>query len=621
MERREITRRLAAIVAADVAGYSRLTSRDEEAIVSALRAHRRELVDAKIVEYGGRIANTAGDSLLVEFPSVVDALRCSLDIQRGMAGRNAGIDDDARIEFRIGINLGDVIQEDGDLLGDGVNVAARLEGLAEPGGICLSRAARDQVRDRMDVAFEDLGEVKVKHIERPVRVFRVAGAQGREKRPPPSPARTATGRRLVALAAAAIALAGLGTAASIHLTDQGSPLFGSASAARASIAVLPFANLSDDPEQDYFSDGFTTDLITELSKFRDLFVISSNTAFTYRDGPASVREVGGDLGVRYALEGSIRRLGDRIRINVQLTDTETGQSLWAERYDEPVDNLFDLQDQITLQIVRTLAVRLTRLEQDRALATSTRNLEAYDYVLRGLHLQRRSTRADNIEARQMFERAIELDPDYAHALVGLGDTQVEDVLFGWSEMPQQALARAHELALGALSIDQDFDRAHGLLASVHLIRRQYEQALVESERAIALNPNDPDNYADQGATLVWSGHPEGAVRALETAHRFDPMMGARPLTHLGVAYYLTGRYDEAVAALERAIGINPEFAYGHTILAATHGMRGDREPGLRAAAAVLRLDPFFSTETFGRLFRDPGHAERLVEGLRKAGLD
>lgn len=614
------TRRLAAVVAADIAGFSRLTARDEEGTIAALRAHRRELIDPTIAAYRGRIANTAGDGILVEFSSVVDALRCAIDVQRGMADRNADVDDDARIDFRIGINLGDVIEEKGDLLGDGVNVAARLEALAEAGGICLSRAARDQVRDRMAIDLQDLGEVEVKNMARPVRVFRVRRQPGTISRPAPWRPRSWFPARAMAIASAVFAIMGAGMSAWLYSGSGDSVDLGASLPARPSIAVLPFANLSDDPQQEYFSDGITNDLITDLSKFRDLFVIASNTVFTYKGNALDVQDVSRQLGVRYVLDGSVQKTDERVRINAQLIDAEDGQHLWAERYDEPIVDLFDLQDRIASQIVRALAVRLSRLEEQRAFATPTSNLEAYDYVLRGQQLLRLSRRADNLEARRMFEHAIDLDPNYAAAHVGLGLTYLEAVLFGWTQAPHSALTRARELALHALTLDQTTDKAHSLLAATHLIRREYDLALVESERAIALNPNDAGNYAAQGATLLWSGHLEGAILALETAYRYDPMMGPRQLTHLGTAYYLKGRYQDAVQLLERSTGLSPDFAYAHTILAATYGQLGDTERAARAAAAVRRLDPFFSVEEFGKLFRNPADASSLAVGLRKTGL-
>jgi adenylate cyclase len=476
------------------------------------------------------------------------------------------------------------------------------------------------VANRLDFGFEDLGEQELKNIDKPVRVYRVlldpeaSGTLVGEVKPKKNHWKWA------ALAACIVLV--LGAVVWFkpwirEITFSTSPL-----SAKASIAVLPFSNLSKDPEQEYFSDGITNDLITDLSKFHDLLVIASNSVFTYKGKPVQVQKVGRDLGVRYVLEGSVQRLGGRVRINVQLIDTSNGRHLWAERYNEPVTDLFELQDRITRRIVRTLAVRLTRLEQDRAFTKSTRNLKAYDYVLRGRHLLRHVRRAENFKAREMFQKAVDLDPDYASAYAGLGETYLREVIYGWPVgPPQEAVVKAHDMARRAIAIDGNNADAHILLGAIYLLRRQHEFALVQSERAIALNPNDAGSYAAQGKILVWSGHPEGAILSLETALRFDPMMGEVPLTHLGLAYYLKGRYKDALKVLERGIGLNPDFAFGQTMLAATYGEIGNQEGASRAAQAVRRLNPFFSTDQFGRLLRNSQHAARVVDGLHKAGLD
>jgi TolB-like protein/class 3 adenylate cyclase/Tfp pilus assembly protein PilF len=609
-------RRLAAIIAADIAGFSKLVAHDEEGTLSALRAHRRDLIDPKISEYNGRIANTAGDSILAEFPSVVDALRCAMEVQRGMAERNAHVPLESGIAFRIGINLGDVVEHEGDLLGDGVNVAARLEALAQPGGICVSRAARDQVRDKLNVAFDDLGEIEVKNIARRVRVFSV-----RE----PSAQRRRTWLRRVSVTSpvaliplAAVFGIGLAFAAWPIIVQRDEVNLGSSVASRPSISVIPFSNLGNGPEQDYFSEGVTTDLIRNLSRFRELFVISSNTALHLKGKSAA--EVGRELGVRYVLVGSVHKSDDRVRINVQMIETETGRHLWAEQYDERVADLFDLQDRLASQIVRKLAVQLSRIERQRAFASPTRNLKAYDYVLRGRALLRHSKRAETFEARRMFEKALSLDSSYPQAYIGLGTTYLESVLNGWTEWPQSDLDAARQLAVKALTIDGAMDEAHGLLATIYLLRKQYDAALVESERAIALNPNDPANYARQGAIHLWAGRIDGAVRALEAAHRFDPLMGVRPLAHLGMAYYLKRRYQDAAKVLERGRAINPDYAYALTVLAATYGQLGDDDRANEAISELRRVDPFFSIKSVGRLFRDKDDTATLVEGLQKAGI-
>ena len=618
MAEREVTRRLTTIVAADVAGYSRLMGADEEGTLAVLRAHRYELIDPKIAEHGGRIANTAGDSILVEFPSVVEALRCAMDIQSAMSERNRETPEDRRIEFRIGMNVGDVMDQEGDLLGDGVNVAARLEGLAEPGGICISRTARDQVRDRMEIALEDLGEVEVKNIARPVRCFRVLLDETRPAKRAPR-YRKPMPRQWV-MAATVFVLACIAILAWFQPWKTTRDILSSPLTAQASIAVLPFVNLSQDLEQEYFSDGITNDLITDLSKFHDLFVIASNSVFTYKGKPVKVQIVGRELGVRYVLEGSVQKIGDRVRINAQLIDAGTGRHLWADRYEESLTDLFDLQDRITRHIVRTLAVKLSDIELDRAFAKPTDDLGAYDYVLRGQKLLRHLDRSDSFAARKLFRQAIQLDPTYANAYAGLGWTYLNAFLYGWTGSAGRAIERAEELARQALTIDPSSIGGRRLLARVYVNRHRNDLALVELERVIALNPNNAQSYAEQGIALIWSSHPDGAIQALNTALRFDPKMNAEGLAHLGLAYYVKKRYEDAAAILERSVGQDSDYQFGYQLLTATYGQLDRRQAASRAASAVRRLDPFFEVDAFGGNFRDPEHAAHLRDGLRKAGL-
>jgi adenylate cyclase len=617
----KVERKLAAILAADVVGYSRLIGADETGTLSRLKTLRQEFIDPTIAEHRGRIVKLMGDGALVEFASVVDAVECGVAIQRGMAVRNEDVSEDQRLQFRVGINLGDVVVEGDDIYGDGVNVAARLEALAGPGEICIARAARDQVRDKLDLILDDLGEIEVKNIARPVRVFRVV-ADPNAVAAPPQTARMKAPARRPALMAGAVLLLGLTGAVlwqrpwAPGAVFQSSPL-----SASSSIAVLPFANLSEDADQEYFSDGVTEDIVTDLSKFHDLLVVASNSTFPYKDKPVSVGQVGLELGVRYVLEGSVQRNDQRVRINVQLIDAASGQHLWAERYDESIDDIFDVQDRITERIVQSLAVRLTDIELDRVSAKPTGNLEAYDYLLKGRALASNLTRGDNFEAREMFRRALDLDPSYAPAYSGLGFTHFHGVLYGWAVSPNQDLERAFKLAQKSLDLDKSDVAAHRLLGRIYLLRKQYDLAAVELERAIALNPNNAASYEDQGLVLVWSSRPEGAILAFDTALRLDPNMGAEGLFHLGLAYYLNGRYGDAIVHLERSIGRNPDFVLTHVALAAAYGQMGNRADASRAAAAIRRLDPFFSVDDFGGLFRDPADAARVTAGLRMAGLN
>ncbi len=620
MAEERVKRRLAAILAADVVGYSRLMGEDEEGTLAVLKAHRAALIDPKIAEHQGRIVKTTGDGMLVEFASVVEAVQCAVEIQKEMAERNADVAEDRRMLFRIGINIGDVIIEGDDIYGHGVNVAARLEGLADPGGICVQRAVRNQVRDKLPVVFEDLGEVEVKNIARPIRVFRVL-PEGVTPKPPKRRGAGPPSRvQLLATTVLALLIAAGGIGFWLKPWASESVFAASPLSAKSSIAVLPFTNLSKDPEQEYFSDGITNDIITDLSKFHDLFVIASNSTFVYKGKPVNVQQVGRELAVRYVLEGSVQRSGERVRINAQLIDATTGGHLWAERYDEEIDDIFDLQDRITKRIVRTLAVRLTDIELDRVSVKATRDLEAYDYVLRGREQLLRFDSAGNFEARDLFRKAIKLDTSYADAYAGLGWTHLNAFLFGWTDAPMEALERSQKLAKQALAISDGSVDGHRLLGRIYLNRHQHDLAMVELERAIAQNPNDAQSYAEQGILLVWSGRPDGAVTSLEIALRFDPKMNAESLAHLGLAYYLNRRYGEAVKFLERSIGQSPDFQFGHQILAAAYGQLGRSQEAFREADAVRRLYPFFQVDEYGRQFRDPEHAAHVIDGFRKAGL-
>ena len=554
-------RRLAAIMATDVVGYSRLIREDEAGTLAALNTHREELFDPEITKHKGRIVKLMGDGALVEFASVIDAVQCAIAIQRGMRERNAEVPENRLIELRIGINVGDVIVENEDIFGDGVNVAARIEALAEPGDILISRSARDQIRDKLDVSLEDLGEHEVKNIARPVRVFRVLQTLD-DGSSLSLQVRQGILRRRFALIAASTAFIAVPGVVTWFGPWAPEPVFESSPlSAKSSIAVLPFTNLSKDPEQEYFSDGITNDIITDLSKFHDLLVIASNSTFVYKNKSVNIQEVGRELAVRYVLEGSVQRSGDRIRINAQLIDVDTGGHLWAERYDEAIGEIFDLQDKIATRIVRTLAVRLTDIELGRVSAKATRDLEAYDYVLRGRQHLMRFGETDTFEARDMFRNAIQLDPSYADAYAGLGWTYLNAFLFGWTDAPKEALERSQELAQKAVEISDASVAGHQLLGRIFLNLRQHELAVVEVERAIALNPNDAQSYAEQAVILVWPGRPEGAFTSFETALRFDPTANAEPLAHLGLAHYLKKRYGEAVKFLERSIGQNPDFQF------------------------------------------------------------
>jgi TolB-like protein/class 3 adenylate cyclase/Tfp pilus assembly protein PilF len=618
MSASNVTRKLAAIFYADVAGYSRLTGEDEEGTHRTLSAYL-DTITTVIEGHGGRVLHYAGDAILAEFASVVVAVTCAVEVQRDLALRNQSGPDGQQIDFRIGINQGDVIVDRGELYGDGVNIAARLQERAAPGGICISERVFRDIRGKIDVGIDDLGDQELKNIPEPVRVYRVLMGPGAGNAGPLTLTKRHSQWRIVFAASLTfVLLAGLALwyrPWSVAL-DQ----IGLSGAAKPSIAVLPFANLNKDPKDDYFSDGITNDIIIDLSKFQNLLVIASNSVSGYKGKTVIVEEVSRELGVRYVLEGSVLKRGERVRINAQLIDGATGHHLWAERYDEATDNIWDIQDEITGRIVRTLAVRISEIEQQRVLAKSTDNLEAYEYTLRGQALIARQSRKENFEARKLFRRAIELDPNYATAYSGLGWTYYEPVRWGWTGSPQKAMQQAHDLSQKALSLEPADVYGRRLLASIYGLRRQHDLALIESERLIAINPNDAGSFAQQGMALTWLGRPEGAIRALERALLFDPDMKPDIFWHLGLAYYLKERYADSAAVLERNIGRKAEPFWDYLLLAAVYAQMDRTEEAARAAEAVRRIDPRYKRQMRFGQFKHSIDTEWVDQGLRKAGL-
>ena len=493
MAPKDVERRLAAILSADVKGYSRLIREDEEATIRTLTAYR-EVMASLIQQRRGRVVDSPGDNLLAEFGSVVDAVQCAVEIQRALNARNEELPVGRRMEFRIGINLGDVVVEGERLYGDGVNVAARLEELAVPGGICISGTAFDQVEGKLSLGYEDLGEQTVKNSEKPVRIYRVrlepeaAGTVIRAKR--------AGARRWIAAAAVAVVVLGGAAIWNFYLQPR-APRIEPVSLKKLafplpekpSIAVLPFTNMSDDPKQEYFSDGITEDIITDLSKISGLFVIARNSSFTYKGKSVMVQRVGRELGVRYVLEGSVRKAAGRVRVTAQLVDAKTGSHLWAERYDRNLKNIFAVQDEITKKIVAALDVKLKREEAARDFRRMASNAEAYDYLLRGRRFLHRSTKEGNTLARAMFDKAVKLDPRWAAGWTFLAWTHAQDVRFRWSEDARESLQEAEDLAQTALALDDSFPGTFSLLGDLHLIKREHGRAITLGRKAVALAPN------------------------------------------------------------------------------------------------------------------------------------
>jgi adenylate cyclase len=579
-------RRLAAVVAADMVGYSRLMEVDEAGTLARLKTHRIELIDPAIAKNRGRIIKTTGDGMLVEFQSVVDAVACATEIQRRMARRNADISPARWIQFRIGINLGDVIVEDNDIFGDGVNVAARLETLAEPGGICISAAVRDQVGERLeDVVFEDLGEQSVKNIARAIRVYRIRLAES-----------------------APSALQG-GKDAEVATTSPKKP----------SIAVLPLVNMSGDPEQEFFADGLSEDIITELSRFHDLLVISRNSTFVYKGRAVKVQDVAREFGVDYVLEGSVRKAGDRVRVTVQLIDAETDRHIWAERYDRQLEDVFAIQDEMTRAIVATLQGRVEAARHDRAKRKPTDNMQAYECVLAAKVLHHRSTRPDNEQAQQLLDRALALDPNYAHAHAWkacvLGQTWVYDWCANRDATFEQVGA---ELAI-ALALDDNDSDVHRILAAVNLNRDDHDKAAYHQERALALNPNYDLVVVQQGELLTWLGRPEEGIDWIKKAMRLNPYHPERFWSHLGRACYCAEKYAEAAEAFARLS--RPDHTH-HAFLAATFAQMGDSVAAAAHASEVLKREPKFSVAAYlaTQHYKHEADRKRHESGLLKAGL-
>ena len=578
MAEEEFKRKLTAILSADVKGYSRLMGEDEEATVRTITAYR-EVIGSVVLKHRGRVVDSPGDNILAEFASVVDAVRGAVEIQEELKSRNAELAENRRMEFRIGINLGDVIHEEERIYGDGVNVAARVESLADPGGICISRSAYDQVKKKLTLGYEYLGEHTVKNITEPVRVYRVrldaARGVNRELKLPKKP----------------------------------------------SVAVLPFVNMSGDPEQEYFSDGITEDLITDLSKVSGLFVIARNSVFTYKGKAVKIRQVGRELGVRYVLEGSVRKVGDRVRITAQLVDTTTEGHLWAERYDRDLEDIFALQDEVTQKIVAALAVALTEEEEDRLARKYTGNVEAYDYFLRGLEYHFHPTKEKNIQARLMFEKAIELDSEFAAAYAQLGRTHLRGYSHMWSQDPK-GLNRAFDLAQKARDLDDTLAEAYFVFGQVYYYERRHEQAIAELEKAITLRPNYADAVAELGDVLSFAGRPEEAIGLIEKAMRFNPTPPSWYLDNLGRAYLLTEQYEEAIASFKRVLSRNPDYWVSHVYLAASYANLGRQKEAQAVVAELQRINPMVSLETSRQLepFKDQAVLDRFIEALRKAGL-
>jgi len=629
-------RKLSGILSADAVGYSRLMQEDEATTIRTLE-DSKTLMSTHIQQFKGRVVDAPGDNLLAEFGSVVDATECAVKIQNELKTQNADLPDNRRMPFRIGINLGDVVEEDDRIYGDGVNIAARIEGLADPGGICISRTAYDHVKNKLKLGYEYLGEHSVKNIFEPVRVYRIltepeaVGKVIGEKRFLGRISRSTAIAAIIILIIVAGGLAGwnfyLHQAKRIEVANVDKMAFPLPD--KPSIAVLPFTNMSGEPEQEYFSDGITEDLITDLSKISELFVIASNSVFTYKGKSVKISQVAEELGVRYVLEGSVRRAEDQVRINAQLIDATTGGHLWAERYDGMMENVFALQDKITQKIVAALKVTLTAGEEKQAASRETSDPAAYDAFLKGWAHYRRKTPEDFIKAVPYLDEAVERDPNYSRAYAALAAVYWEDARSLWGKYLDMSRAEAEMMAKIYLAeaMQDPTPLAYWIASDIHRAGRRYQEAITEATRAIALDANDPIGYYAMASALIFAGNPVGGADFIKKAMRLDPHYPPDYLYHLGKAQFFMGRLDEAAATLEEVKRRNLDFDWTFLYLAATYGHLGRKQEAKSAIKMFNErmtkagLSTILSLQWIDAFpFKERKDIERLREGLRIAGV-
>ena len=621
-------RKLTAILSADAVGYSRLMAEDEAATVKTIASYR-EIIASLIKQHRGRVVDSPGDNVLAEFSSVVDAVQCAVAVQKELQTRNAELAENRRMEFRIGINLGDVIDEEDRLYGDGVNVAARLESLADPSGVCISKSAFDQIETKLPLGYEYLGEQTVKNIPKPVGAYRVlmrpdaAGKVIGEKRFLGQFSRKFA---IAAILALAIVAGGL-ISYYIYLFQSGR--IEPASVERMafklpdkpSVAVLPFTNMSGKSEQEYFSDAITENIITALSRIHNLFVIARNSTFIYKDRAVNIQQVAEELGVRYVVEGSVQKTEDRVRITTQLIDAIEGKHLWSERYDRELTDIFAVQDEITKQIISSLHVKLTMGEDARRFSQSTENLEAYLKYLEGHTLYSRYDKNTNILARQKFQEAIDLDSDYVAAYGIMAWTHLLDAAYGWTESRAGSLEAAKRLAEKAILLDDSHPAGYMALSSVYLQKGDVKEAVALRQKGVALAPNSANFRNLLGIALLFEGERiDEAINEFKMANRLDPFPPDHVLHYTGVAYRVNGEYEKAIEFFKRATERNPDFWVSHFGLAACYGLLGRDEEARAAALEVLRIRPNFSIEKVYTPYRDEADKKRTIEVLRKAGL-
>jgi adenylate cyclase len=588
-----VERRLAAILAADVAGYSRLMGGDEEGTLARLKACRRAVVDPKIAEHRGRIVKTTGDGMLVEFASAVDAVRCAVEIQRGMANGNVGVPEAKRIEFRIGIHVGDIIIDDDDIFGDGVNIAARLEGIADPGGICISDDAHRQIRGKTEIVYDDMGHQSLKNISEPMRAWRARPADAAAAIPQPLKVDPPP--------------------AALALPDK------------PSIAVLPFANMSGDAEQEYFADGMVEDIITGLSRMTWLFVIARNSSFTYKGKAVDIKQVGRELGVRYVLEGSVRKAGNRVRITGQLIDASNGAHLWADRFDGDLEDVFDLQDEVTTSVIGAIAPKLEQAEIERAKRKPTEKLAAYDYFLRGMANIYQGTKEANLAALQNFQRAIEIDSDFATAYGMCAYCYVWRKANGWMVDRERETAETEQLARKAARLGAD-DAVALCQAGFALafVVGALDDGVALIDRALVLNPNLATAWRFSGYVRVFLGEPELAIEHLNRAVRLSPLDPLIFIVQNGVvlAHFFAGRYDEALSWAQKTLRQNPNYAAAIIMAAVSAALAGREDEMRKAVGRLYEIDPKSGIANFSNVWplRRPEDLAAFEKGLRLTGL-
>jgi adenylate cyclase len=627
MATQDFNRKLTAILSADVKGYSRLMREDEEATVRTITAYRTAIANL-IQQYRGRVVDSPGDNILAEFTSVVDTVNCAVEVQRELAERNAELPAERKMEFRIGVNLGDVIEEGERIYGDGVNIAARVEGLAEGGGICISGTVYDAIEAKLGLEYEYLGEQEVKNIDKPVRAYRVLSFPGAAAHRVIRAKKHVRRKWLGFLATVTVLVLGAAVLMwnfylrlpTVEIVSERETEFSLPTG--PSVAVLPFVNMSGDPEQEYFIDGLTENVITGLSGNPKLFVISRSSTFTYKGKPINVQQVARELGVQYVVEGSVQKAKDRVRITVQLINATTRHHVWAEKYDRELRDIFALQDEITIRIMSALEVKLTEGEQARLRSRDVADLEVFVKKAKALEHFRQMTREGNALAKKELEEAIVLVPENSSLYSYLAAVHILDLWLGSTKSNLISFAQATICVKKAIALDKDNSDAYLVLGQLHLMKREHDEAIAAAERAVALNPNGADAYANLGMILALSGRPEEVLEFVKKAIRLNPIPPAYYLSYLGLAYRVSGQYEEAIPAYKKAIYKQPTFLFAHLGLAASYVLLGQEEKAHAEAAEVLKIDPEFSLERYAKTYplKNKADLDRYVGALRNAGL-